>query len=168
MNRSQWIGLGNWKGWTSRLSLVLSTADDGRTDGLVADGRYCQILYPKSTHVTFSPLPAGVCCTSRHDHFCLSTTNLFCTLPMDHPPPKNACHELRGLFAYAVTPKSMAEKVQRFNSDHCSCFFSHRTPGPTSSSSRPRPPRAAGPGCYTASSPSSQLRDIVASFSSYD
>ncbi len=84
------------------------------------------------------------------------------------PSAENAYHELRGLFAYALTPKSMAEKVQHFNSDHYSCFFSHRTPGLTSSSSRPRPPRAAGPGCYTASSPSSQLRDIVASFSSYD
>ena len=167
MNHCQWIGLGNLKGLD--LKTVLGSIYRRRwKNRWIGCRRYCQILYPKSKHVTFFLLPAGMCCTSRHDHFRLLTPSLFLYIAHGPPSAENAYHELRGLFAYAVTPKSMAEKVQHFNSDHYSCFFSHRTPGLTSSSSRPRPPRAAGPGCYTASSPSSQLRDIVASFSSYD
>ena len=58
------------------------------------------------------------------------------------------------------------ERMQRVNSDHCSYSSSDQTPAPKSFSSRPRPPRVAGPDYCTWNNPSSRLRDIVV-FSSF-
>ena len=72
----------------------------------------------------------------------------------------------RGLFGDAIFQRSWPKgRVQSFNSDHCSYSSSDQTPAPTSSASRPRPPRVAGPDYCTSSNPSSRLRDIVAFYS---
>ena len=75
--------------------------------------------------------------------------------------------KLRGLFGDAVFQRSCPkERVQSFNSDHCWYSSSGQTPAPTSSSSRPRPPRVARPDYCIWSNLSSRLRNIVA-FSSF-
>ena len=61
---------------------------------------------------------------------------------------------------------SCPRKCNLFNSDHCSYFFSHRTPAPTSSFLGSPPPPVAKAGCYTGSTLSSHPPDIVVSFSS--
>ena len=139
----------------------------GRTGGLGCSRGCCpgsKILHmSKGKQNRFFPRHESSCQTSIQSNLLSPVHCPFCTLPTDATTFK----KLRGLFGDAIFQRSCPKgRVQSFNSDHCSYSSSDQTPAPTSSSSRPRPPRVAGPDYCTWSNLSSRLRNIVA-FSSF-